>query len=403
MDDSHLDDATVVVTGIGVLTGDVTGAQGMWARLIERPPRPTHRRIVGFDARDWMDRRQAQRTDRFSQVAVAAALLAHDDAGSPSIDAERTGVVLGSGAGGSITQREETINFLREGSDGISHLYGVKGMSNANAANVALTLGTKGPCFTVGSGCVSGTHAVAEGARLIKDGIADVVYAGGSEAALTEDDPDREAVTAALLNMRVHSTTGIGRAFDLNRGGFVYAEGSAVMRLETLASARQRGGRVYAALLGGGNTTDGYDLIAPEPRGDGLRRSMAMALAHSRLEREDVLLINAHGTGTHVNDLAEACAIHDLFGDKGPAVNTFKPVLGHSGAASGALEAAGIALSLYHRIIPATAWLDDPDPEITEMIDVVHSSHRTIGSGAALSNSLGLGGMNGSVLMATVL
>ena len=397
-----VEEPTVVVTGIGVLSGPAAGADAFWARLISPSPEKSHRRILDFNPRDWMDRKQAQRTDRFAQVAVAAARMAHLDAGEPGIDPEATGVVLGSGAGASITLREQTAVFLEEGPEAVSHLLGVMGMNNANAAIVAFSLGTRGACYTIGSGCASGTHAVADAARLVRNGSLDVVYAGASEAGLSTDDPRGDLVSAGLLNLRVHTSDGVSRAFGRNRSGFVYAEGAAVMRLERLDSARARGAQIYCAVLGGGNTTDGYDLIAPAPRAEGLTRAMRIALHESGLEPAEVGQVNAHGTGTPNNDLAEAESMVDTFGPTPPPLTSTKPVTGHCGAAAGALEAAATALSIHHRLIPPTAWLDDPDPEIAALVDLVTGAPRPWTPGVAISNSLGLGGQNGSIVLSAV-
>jgi 3-oxoacyl-[acyl-carrier-protein] synthase II len=388
----------VVVTGLGVLSGPCVGHEELWAALVAPDPSGTHRRIVGFDARQWLDRRRVRRTGLFAQIAVAAARLAHDDAGAPTgDDPERTAVVMGVGAGNPGTAFDNQLAFEQRGREGVDLLTGVLTMVNAGSANIAFDLGTKGPTFSMASGCASGTHAVGEGFHLLRDGRADVAYVGGSEAALLDDDVDADFMAAGLLNLRVHTEEAVGRPFDRDRQGFVFADGAAVLRLETLEGARARGAHIYAELLGGANTVDAHDMIQPAPRGEGLRRCMAVALAQSGVELAAVGQINAHGTGTLHNDQAEVEAAIDLFGPNPPPITGTKGVTGHPGAASGAMEALITALSIERRLIPPVAHTVVPDPALA--VDIVRGEPRPWTPGVAISNSLGLGGQNGSVVL----
>jgi 3-oxoacyl-[acyl-carrier-protein] synthase II len=347
-----------------------------------------------------MDRRQVQRTDRYAQAGVAAAALCHEDAGSPDIDPERTSVVLGTGNGGTITIIEEALRFSKEGRSGVSLLAGVKMMSNASAANVAYLLGVKGEVVGVAGGCASGTHSIMEAARLVQLGISDVVYTGAAEAALMADDPLEDPIPAGLIELRVHTDQAIARPFDRNRAGFVLSEGAAVLRLETLSAARARGARIYAEVLGGSNTADAFDLITPAPRGEGLQRAFRNALAQAGREPSEVKQVNVHGTATLSNDQAENDAITDVFGSPGPAVTSTKAVTGHPGAAAGSLEAVATILSIERKLIPPTQHLEELDPAIT--VDVVEGAPRPWEPGLAFSDSLGLGGQNGTVLLGPV-
>lgn len=387
----------MVVTGIGAFVGPVTDAASLWAALMQDPPPETFQKVSGFEPRDWFDRRQAQRTGRFSQLAVAAALTARADADDPVDVAEAVGVVMGSSQGdvpGLLTAAEA---FRTGGRRAMAVNFGVITMTNAGSANTAFSLGAKGSTSSISSGCASGTHAVIEAYRLVKSGQADVAYGGGSEASMTTGDPDTDLTAAGLANLRVLTAEKVARPFDLGRSGFVFAEGAAVLRLELLDHARERGVRQYAEVLGGANTVDGHDLVHPAPRGTGVQRAMRLALREAGATPGDVGHVNCHGTGTRANDQAESDAVVDVFGRPGPPVTATKAVTGHPGAASGALEAAILALSVHHRLIPPTRWSVEPDPAIEA--DVVRGAPRPWSPGIGLSTSVGLGGQNGVLAM----
>jgi len=389
----------VVITGLGVLTGPSVGKDAFWDSLTTSTPEPTNRKIVGFNARDWLDRRHAQRTALFSQIAIAAGRLAHEDAGSPADDRDGVAVVLGAGNGGAGTLIQGYLDFQRGGREAVSLLNGVVSMSNAASANLAFALGSRGPTYSVASGCTSGTHAVTDAFRMVRDGLADVAYCGGSEAGPLGDSPQTDPMTATLLNLRVHTEEDVARPFDLTRQGFVFSEGAGVVRLETLDAALRRRAHIYAEVLGGANTVDAYDLIQPSPRGEGLGRCMRLALREAGVDRSEVGHINCHGTGTKHNDQAESDAAFDLFGLPGPALNSTKSITGHPGAAAGGVEAVALALTIDQGLIPQTQWSLTPDPEITA--DIVRGTEpRPWEPTVALSNSVGLGGQNGTLVLA---
>ena len=392
------DPRRVVITGLGILTGPCVGKEQYWSALTTDAPESTHRKIIGFNPRDWLDRRHAQRTALFSQIAIAAGLQAYEDAGSPTDDKDAIAVVLGAGNGGAGTLIQGYLDFQRGGREAVSLLNGVISMSNAASANLAFALGSRGPTYSLSSGCTSGTHAVTDAFRMVRDGLADVAYCGGSEAGLLTDSPLTDPMTATLLNLRVHTEEDVARPFDLDRQGFVFSEGAGVVRLETLDAALRRRAHIYAEVLGGANTVDGYDLIQPSPRGEGLGRCMRLALAEAGVDRSEVGHINCHGTGTKHNDQAESDAAIDLFGPDGPALTSTKAVTGHPGAGAGGLEAVALALSIERSLIPQTQWCLDLDPEITA--DIVRGdAPRPWRPGIGLSNSVGLGGQNGTVVM----
>jgi len=395
-----------VITGIGVLTGDGVGVDAFWKKLCDPEPGPTHRRIDDFDPKEWLDRRLRRHTDPFAQLAVAACTLAVRDADLGDTDPDRTGVVLGTGNGSAATSVREYLNFEEMGAAGVSPLLGVLTMSNAATSVVALLRKARSFTHSISSGCASSTHAVGEAARLIRLGICDVVYTGGAESfyATGRDEQDQHisnAMLAGLGNLRVLSSQPNARPFDIERDGFIPADGACVMVLESLEHARGRESRVYAEICGYGNTNDAEDLIAPSADGSGIRRCMEQALLDAGgVAPGEVGLVNTHGTGTISNDLAETSAIHDLFGDPGPAVNSIKGLTGHSGPAAGGIEAASVALAIHHGLIPATAGLRNPDPAMK--VDLVLGEPRRWEPGVGLSTSLGLGGHNGCVALRSV-
>lgn len=394
-----------VITGIGVLTGDAVGVDAFWARLTDPGPRPTNRRIDGFDPKQWLERRLRRHTDPFAQLAVAATTLAVADAELGETDPDRTGVVFGTGNGSAATSVREYLNYEELGPAGVSPLLGVLTMSNAAVSVVALLRQARTFTHAISSGCASSTHAVGEAADLVRWGRCDVVYTGGAESfyATGRGEQDQHisgAMLAGLGNLRVLTRHDTARPFDVDRDGFAPADGSCVMVIESLEHAQARGARIYAEICGYGNTNDAEDLISPSADGAGIRRCMEQALRDADLQPADVGFVNTHGTATPSNDLAEGQAIHDLFGTPGPAVNSIKGATGHSGPAAGGLEAASVALSIHHRLIPATAGLEHPDPAIE--VDLVQGSPRPWEPGVGLSTSLGLGGHNGCVVLRPV-
>ncbi|MFN8039924.1 MAG: beta-ketoacyl-[acyl-carrier-protein] synthase family protein [Acidimicrobiales bacterium] len=394
-----------VVTGIGVLSGAAVGADAFWAALLEPAPEQTARRLVDFDPKAWLERRLRRHTDPFAQLAAAAADLARRDADLDTTDPERTAVVLGTGNGSAGTAIREYLAYEELGPAGVSPLLGVLTMSNAAASVVALLHQARGTTQAISSGCASGTHAVGEAARLIKHGYADVVFTGAAESfyAAGRDEQAQHisgAMLAGLTNLRVLTRDAVSRPFDVDRDGFVPADGACVLVLEDLDRARARGARIYAEVCGYGNTNDAGDLIAPAADGDGVRRAMELAIAEAGAEPGDVGFVNTHGTATVSNDQAEATAIAKLFGSPGPAVNSIKGTTGHSGPAAGALEAGAVALAIHHRLLPPTGGLRTLDPDIT--VDVVQGAPRPWEPRLSLSTSLGLGGHNGAVALRPV-
>lgn len=385
----------VVVTGLGVLSGSCSRLEELWSKLVA-PSGPTHTVVESFDASQWMDRKLRRRTSHFAHLAVACGLMAREDAGAPVDVPERVGILFGVTQGGVAETIAAGLAWQEHGPEAVPHTLPTEALTSSGSSALGFMLGARGPSASIASACASGTHAVVEAFRLVRDGVVDVAYAGGSDAYTLPGPDGPGALTAAFLNLRVHTRGDRARPFDRDRDGFVMSDGAAALRLETLEAARARGVRIYAEVLGGGNTADAYDFTLPAPRAEGLRRAMEQALIEAGRDPAEVAHVNAHGTGTHANDEAEGEAIEDLFGLPGPVVTSTKGVTGHAMGAAGAIDAAVLALTIHHRVIPPVHGLVNVDPAIR--VDVVRGKPRAWEPGLALSNSLGLGGQNGVVV-----
>ncbi|MFZ2056892.1 MAG: beta-ketoacyl-ACP synthase II [Acidimicrobiales bacterium] len=383
----------VAVTGLGVVSCCGIGKDAFFAGLSGPAPEGEHR-VQGFDSSLWFDAKEARRVDLFAQYAVAAAEMALADAGPVDVDPARAGIQIGTGVGGLSTMETQIGVLLEKGPRRVSPFLVPMMMANAGAATVSLRLGWRGPCETIATACASGTHSILAGHRLIATGRCDAVLAGGAEAAMTP------VALAAFSNMTALSTSGQSRPFDVRRDGFVIAEGGAVLVLEELARARARGARIYAELLGGASSADAHHITAPAPGGAGAIGCMELALEDAGIAAGDIAHVNAHGTSTPLNDLAEAEAIDKIFGRPGPPVTSIKGVTGHSLGAAGAIEGVACVLSIERRLIPPTVGLEQQDPEIH--LDIVREVPREWEPGPVLSNSFGFGGHNGCIVLAPV-
>lgn len=386
----------VVVTGVGVVAPCGVGRDAFWAGLLGPAPEGP-RRVEAFDATPIFGPKEIRRVDRFTQFAAVAAAEAVEDAGGVSSfasDPDRTGVIVGTGVGGIETLEEQIKVLLDRGARRVSPFLVPMMMGNRGAADISMRYGFRGPCETTVTACAAGTHSVANGARLVATGRCDVVIAGSAEAAMTETS------IAGFTNMTALSTTGVSMPFDAKRDGFVMGEGAGILVLEELDRAVARGAKIYAEVLGAASTADAHHITAPAPQGIGAVTCMELALVDAGVEAEAVTHINAHGTSTPANDLAESQAIVKVFGSPGPAVTSIKGITGHSLGAAGSLEAAALALTIERSLIPPTAGLNDQDPEIT--IDVVRGQPRKWEPGPALSNSFGFGGHNGTLVLGPI-
>lgn len=356
--------------------------------------------VRGFDPAQYLPPKEVQKTDPFIQYALAAALMAVEDArlSLTMHSAHRTGVLVGSGRGGVTTNEKNLIAFMAKGHRAVSPFYTPMTLVNMASGYIAMKLGAKGPCLDVSTACATGTHAVGEAMKIIQRGDGDVMIAGGTEAALT---PLVLAgfCQAKALSRRNNEPERASRPFDRDRDGFVLSEGAGVLVLEEKERAEKRGAMIYAELAGYGLTSDAYHYTRPGPDGDGPCRAMLAALADADLPADAVDHVNAHGTSTITNDRIETLAIRKAFAGHAQAlaVSSTKSMLGHMLGAAGAVEAAITALALHEGVLPPTINLDNPDPACD--LDYVPNQERKQEIRVALTNSLGFGGINASLVL----
>jgi len=400
----------IVVTGIGVISSLGCSVESFWEGLVAG--RSGAATIEAFDpsgygsriacearlfvAEDYLDRKRAKRMARFSQMASAAALLAVKDAGVElsAYDPERVGCVIGSAAG---DYEHLAAQFKAHNDKGPGHgnaLAVPRIIANMASSNAAMELGIHGPNVAVLSACATGAHSIGSAMDLMSLGYADLMVAGGVEAAiapLVVDSYD----CMRVLSHRNEEPTRASRPFDRDRDGFVIGEGAGILVLESYERASKRGARIYAELRGYGSTCDAYSIAAPEPEGTWAAKAMEIAMQRSGLEPGRIGYINAHGTSTEANDAVETLAIKRVFSGRGfasPPASSSKSMIGHTLGAAGALEAAVTALSLYHGVLHPTINLENPDPACD--LDYIAGEARDAKIEAAISNSFGFGGHN---------
>ncbi|HWR39459.1 MAG TPA: beta-ketoacyl-ACP synthase II [Patescibacteria group bacterium] len=406
------DKSRVVITGVGVVAPNGIGREEFAAALRSGKSgiRPItafdttglNSRIAGqaqdFDPEDYLGKKEVRRSERFVQMAVAAAQMALADASLDlgTVPAEDVGVTLGSGMGSFARTEKECKILFTQGAARISPTYMATTIPNIAAAQVAITLGLKGYLGTTVTACAAGTQAICEASLLLASGQAQVMFAGGTEANVSP------LCMGSFCNMGALSRNnenpaGACRPFDRDRDGFVIAEGAGVVVLETRERAVRRGARIYAEIVGFGVTSDAYHLTAPDPEAGGMRRAMQRALA--RIRPEDIDYINAHGTGTALNDALETEAIKVVFGDRARrlAVSSTKSMIGHTLSAAGAIEVIATLLAMEQGFIPPTINYHHPDPACD--LDYVPNVARSGNIRYALSNSFGFGGQNASIAL----
>jgi 3-oxoacyl-[acyl-carrier-protein] synthase II len=403
----------VVVTGLGVKTPAGNDVASFWEEL--RAGRATARTIDSFDpsglsitiageVRDfdpvpYFGPKESRRQDRVTQLGFGAAADALGDAGELGADPSRCAVIIGTGVGGLHTLEENQRLYYDKGPSRVSPFFVPMMMPNATAGVVAMQLGWTGPNVCVATACAAGAHAIGEGVRLIRDGTADAVMAGGTEAAVT---PLTVAAFARMgaLSSRNDEPERASRPFDADRDGFVIGEGATCVVLEPLERARARGATVYGEVAGYGRNADAYHITAPSPGGAGAAVCMQLALDDAGMEPSEIGHVNAHGTSTPLNDAAEAEAVRKVFGDSPPPVTSTKGVTGHLIGAAGAVEAVAALLAVRDGIIPPTANLERLGDDIE--LDVVAGSAREVGAKPAISNSFGFGGHNACLVFTPV-
>ncbi|CAB4599981.1 unannotated protein [freshwater metagenome] len=387
-----MDRRRVAITGIGVVSPCGIGTEAFWQGLLSAPPEGL-RHINDFDAEKYFaNPKEARRTDRFAQFALAAAEEALAGAGDIGGDPARKGVWVGTGIGGLTTLESQVVVHEHKGPRRVSPFLVPMLMANAAAAAISMKYGFQGPCENTCTACAAGTQSLGNAYRMIQYGRCDVVISGSSEAAMTPTS------IAGFSNMTAMSGECLSRPFDRDRDGFVLAEGSGILVLEELEFARARGANIIGELMGAASNADAHHITAPAPGGVGAIACMRLAIEDAGLTPGDITHVNAHGTSTPLNDAAEAAAIMEVFGPNGPPVTSIKGVTGHSLGAAGALEAVAIILGMQKGLIPPTAGYVNVDPDMAP-IDLVVGQARPWTPGPVLSNSFGFGGHNGCVVI----
>ncbi len=398
----------VVVTGLGATTPLGADVPSTWAALLEgksgvrelSEPWAEASNVkfaarVAVEPSEIMERVEMRRLDRSEQFALIAAREAWSDAGSPDVDKERLGVVVASGIGGVITILDQYDILKEKGPRSVSPHTVPMLMPNGPAANIGLELQARAGVHTPVSACASGAEAIGYAMEMIRTGRADIVVAGGVEAAIHAL-PIAAFASMKALSTRNDSPERASRPYDVDRDGFVLGEGGGILVLETLEHATSRGAKIYAELVGQGLTSDGYHIAAPDPEGSGVTRAIKYALADSGVDLSEVVHLNAHATSTPAGDVAEAHALAAALGSHidHVAVSATKSMTGHLLGGAGAIETIFCVLALYHRLAPPTINIENLDPEVT--IDVVIDTPRQLPSGpiAALNDSFGFGGHN---------
>ena len=405
----------VVVTGLGALTPIGKNVTEFWQGLLEGKngivrisrfdPSEFGSQIAGeiqdFDPLDRLERKEVKRLDPFAQYALYAAVEAVEDSGLlqyDGLDKHRVGVIVSSGIGGIDTLEREMQKMFQKGPSRVSPFLVPMMIPDIAAGHVAIKYGFKGPNFCVVSACASSAHAIGEAMKMIQRGDADVVVVGGAEAPII-----RTALagfsSARALSTRNDEPDRASRPFDAERDGFVMGEGAGIVVIESLSHALKRNARIYAELKGYGATADAYHITAPDPSGEGARRSMQIAIEDAGLTIDDIDYINAHGTSTKLNDKTETLAIKQVFGDRAYKIpiSSTKSMVGHLLGAAGAVEFIVSVLSVVNDTVHKTRNYEHPDPECD--LDYVPDGPRKVTVRNALSNSFGFGGHNASLIV----
>ncbi|MBL4932043.1 beta-ketoacyl-ACP synthase II [Clostridium paridis] len=404
----------VVVTGMGAVTPIGNNAQDFWNNCKNGVNGIDF--IKAFDTSDFevkiaaevkddfttdgvMEKKESRRMDRFSQFAIVAADEAIKDAklDLDKVDRDRLGVIIGSGIGGYNTMETEFFKLFEKGNKRVSPLYIPMAIGNIAAGNVAIKFGAKGICTSVVTACASGTNSIGEAYRNIKHGYTDIMIAGGTEAPITKSG------VSGFTNMKALNTTNdkdrASIPFDKERSGFVMGEGAGILILESLEHAQKRGAKIYGEIVGYGSNCDAYHITSPSPDGEGAMKAMKLAIDEAGIKPEEVGYINAHGTSTPYNDKFETLAIRKLFGEKAYEipVSSTKSMTGHLLGAAGAVEAIVCIKAMEENFVPPTIGYKVKDEECD--LDYVPNKGKTAEVKYALTNSLGFGGHNATLLI----
>ena len=408
----------IVVTGLGVVSSLGTGVDPFWDNLIAGKSgiqKVTHfdpsdftcqigAEVTDFEPGKWMDPKEARRNDRYTQFAMAAAKLAIEDAGvdATKFEPSRFGILIGSGIGGIDTIQQQTQKLIERGPSRVSPFMIPSLIANIAGGVVAIELGARGPNFAVVSACATGTHAIGESLRILQNGEADVMLAGGSEAAITE------LGFAGFCSMKAMSTTRndeperASRPFDAQRDGFVMGEGAGVLLLETYEHAIGRGADIICELSGYSASCDAYHITSPDVDSKGLAQCIENAIKDAGIEKEAIGYINAHGTSTPYNDKFETNAVKKVFGDHAYKLkmSSTKSMTGHLLGAAGAIEAAACCKVLTSGTVPPTINYENPDSDCD--LDYVVNQAQSCDTEYVMSNNSGFGGQNASLIFKKV-
>ncbi len=386
----------VAITGYGVIAPCGIGKQAYWNGLLGPGVSGSKSvEIQDWDPLPYFDNpKDARRSDRVEQFALAAAREAFEQVGTLNVEPGRFGTIFATGIGGLHTLEEQIEVRMTKGERRVSPFLVPMMMANASGAAISMRYNLQGPNETICTACAASTHSLGYAARMIAWGKCDAVATGGSESAATVTS------LAGFGNMTALSTTGVSMPFDEKRDGFVMGEGAAVFILERFDLAVKRGATILGEILGAASNADAHHITAPSPGGVGAITCMKLALEDAGLAANQIAQINAHGTSTPLNDAAEAEAMSVVFGPRAVPVTSGKGVTGHALGAAGALEAASVLLSFEHKMIPPTAGTTVIDPAMS--IDVVYGKPREWTPGPTLSNNFGFGGHNGSIIIAPV-
>ena len=409
----------VVITGVGVVSSIGNGIDDFWNSLKDGKSGITSvtrfeagdiasqvaSEVTDFNPEDFMDPKEVRRNDRYSHLALAASryALADSNLSKDKLVPERTGVLVGSGIGGMETIEKQMTTLIERGPRRVSPFMIPSLIANIAGGVIAIDLGAQGPNFSVVSACASGSHAIGEAFHMMQRGLADVIFAGGSEAAVTR------IGFAGFSSMKAMSTkfnsepSRASRPFDADRDGFVMGEGAGVLVLETKDHAEKRGARIYAEIVGYSATCDAFHVTTPDTESKALTKCMNQALEEAKVSKEDVAYVNAHGTSTPYNDRSETVALKNVFGDyakNGLCVSSTKSMTGHLLGAAGAIEAAAVCKTIEENVLAPTINLDTPDPDCD--LDYIPNEARDHQVNVAMSNNSGFGGHNASLVFKRV-
>ncbi len=404
----------VVITGLGAITPIGNNTKEFWEGIkkgtcgideITRFDTSTFKvklaaEVKGYNPEEYFDRRESKRLDKYSQYAIVASREAWKDSGldREKENMERVGVVVGSGIGGVQTIETENQKCVVKGPDRVSPMYIPMAIINMATGNVAIDIGAKGESMAMVTACASGTHCIGESYRMIKHGYQDIMLAGGTEASVTPLSIAGFSNIKALT--KTEDKTRASIPFDKERSGFVMGEGAGIVVLEELEHAQKRGAKIYAEVVGYGATSDAYHITSPAPGGEGGARAMKLAMQDGNVKPEEITYINAHGTSTHLNDSCETQAIKVALGEKIAKEVMISSTKGHTGhllGAAGGVEAIVCAKAIEEGFAPATINYKVPDEECD--LDIIPNEGRKADIQCAMSNSLGFGGHNSSIIL----